>query len=226
MTAQFKIGRLLVGACAITLLGMVLGPAEAESGSESDPDTFRITHLAVVNVDRVLEESRQWQDRREELDQMRERMQNTIDRKERGIRVLEGEYENLPQGTERAQKKRNEIQEAMEDYQETRRDFERELAEKRDRFLTDVMTKINEAVEALAEERDLDLVLKAADPEMSEDGTEESAMDRGALLQRASVADVLFARDRLDISDRVIERLDARYTGEIVDPPPEPSDSE
>lgn len=220
--ALWRVLGLALAACLLLAPGT--GSVSAGAAQEQPPghpeeearDPHLVLRIAVVNVDRVFEDCEEWEDVRDQLRRLREKAASTLRKYERQIRLLRSEYENLPPGTELADRKRDEIQSALEEYQQSRGEFEERLSRRRTQAISAMLRRIDAEVRGYALENDIDLVLKAgevrlipeADPELS-----------SAALRRAAIADVLYARQRYDISEEIVHRLNADYPGEIVEPP-------
>mgnify|MGYP006278339159 CR=1 FL=1 len=202
----------LIGAAML----LVLVVAATGFGAEAEPERHRALRVAVVNVDRIFEHCKQWDDVRDELRRLREKASSTLKKYERQVRLLRSEYENLPSGTERARKKGIELQSTLQEFQNSRREFEEQLSRKRTDALSGMLKRMGEVVADYARENDIDLVLKAGRVQLSPGSDPQSST---AALRRAAIADVLFARKRYDISEEIVRRLNAAYPKEIVEPP-------
>ncbi|MFP4027212.1 MAG: OmpH family outer membrane protein [Candidatus Brocadiia bacterium] len=164
--------------------------------------------IAVVDLDRILKESERWKDFLNEHEQMEQKAKRTLKKYQTQIRILRSDYENLPQGTERAAKKRSKIRTAVEEYQKVKSKFETEMQNHRLESLSDMFNTINEIITLHAREHDLDLVLKKQDLSVSASQPKEL----GVIV---ATADVLFAENKFDITHDILKELNARYPGEI-----------
>lgn len=218
----------VLGVCLLIAVSTLVGPAVAAETSEDNETDSELPveegwgrgtlRIAVVNIDRTLEESRQWRDLRDEVNRLKEKAESALQRRERQIRLLRSEFENLPSGTDRARSKRQELMSALEQYRGKRDEFEKELAAQRTEALTRMLKEVDEAVTAYARRNDIDLVLKAGQVSLS---TELDPETSSAALRRAAIADVLYARPEYDVSAEIIKRLNAGYTSRIIDAPQE-----
>jgi len=203
-----------IAAAATAALGVALAFAAiagVEGGSEAPaPSPAAGLRLALVDVDRVLDQSEQWADFQEEHRLLQEKRRRTLDKLRARIRILRSEYENLPPETEERAAKKAEIEQALGDYDKTRQGFESQLADQRTRALRNMFNRINEVVRAYAEEKELDLVLKRQDLRVSAD----KPVEMGVLL---ATADVLYARSSFDITVAIVQRLNESYPTEITD---------
>jgi Skp family chaperone for outer membrane proteins len=204
--------RLLVAGTILLLVSF----AAVGVGAETESERHRALRVAVVNVDSIFEDCKQWEDVRDELRRLREKASSTLKKYERQIRLLRSEYENLPAGTERARKKGLELQSTLQEFQNSRREFEEQLSRKRTEALSGMLKRMGEVVAQYARENEIDLVLKAGRVRLSPGSDPESST---AALRRAAIADVLFARKRYDISEEIVRRLNAAYPQEIIEPP-------
>ncbi len=192
---------------AVLLPGAVMRGARAQEGAADAGRRFR---LAVVDLDMVLTRSEQWADHQEESQRLRETSRLTLEKYERQVRVLRLDLQNLPPGAPEAAAKRDGIEKAMLEYRQARDGFDQQLGAMRIAALGTVFNDINSVIEQHAREHGLDLVLKKQDLTVSP----KQPSELGVII---ATANVLYARDSYDITDAVVEALNARYPEEIKD---------
>ncbi|MBS3763589.1 MAG: OmpH family outer membrane protein [Planctomycetes bacterium] len=191
----------------LSLLIPGLHGVAGEKNAASSDGTQKLK-IAVVDLDRILKESERWKDFLNEHEQMEQKAKRTLKKYQTQIRILRSDYANLPQGTERAAKKRSKIRTTVEEYQKVKNKFETEMQNHRLESLSDMFNTINEIITLHAREHDLDLVLKKQDLSVSASQPKEL----GVIV---ATADVLFAENKFDITQDVLKELNARYPGEI-----------
>jgi len=192
---------LLVG--VIAALGLW---ASALEGAGDRPAA--VLKVAIVDMSRVLKESREWRDAVEERARVLDTMKRTLNKLSRRNQVLRNEYENLPPGTEERQQKAAEIERALQEFQQTRIDLEEQIARQHDKSVRGLFGKLNRIVAAYAQQNGVQLVLKKQDVDLAEPETVEQSL-------QIATTEVLYADPALDISDAVVEALNAAYEGPI-----------
>jgi Skp family chaperone for outer membrane proteins len=164
--------------------------------------------VAVVDMSRVLKDSREWRDAVEERARLLDTMKRTLNELSRRNQVLRNEYENLPPGTEERQQKAAEIERAVQEFQQARIDLEEQIARQHDKSVRGLFGKLNRIVAAYAQQNGVQLVLKKQDVDLAEPETVEQSL-------QIATTEVLYADPVLDISDAVVEALNAAYEGPI-----------
>jgi Skp family chaperone for outer membrane proteins len=198
---------LALGALAVAAL-LPAGRRTARSAHGSAPAEQGL-RVAVVDMSTVLRGSQQWRDMAEERSRLLERMERTMTELTRQVQVLRNEYENQPPGEQR-RRKAMELEQAAREREQKRQEFEQQVARSYSEATREMFAKITEVVGAYAQEQGLDLVLKKQTMEM--EGPE--SLGRNIML---ATTEVLYAEPRLDISDIVVERLNAAYPGPVED---------
>ena len=165
--------------------------------------------LAIVDLEKVLQRSAEWTDCQGALNEVRDRMRRSLADYEKQIKVLRSECENLPPETEDVRRKLLEIDAVRLQYQQAKTEFERQIEAKRAEALRSVLSKVGDIVEKYAKEHDIDLVLKKRPVNLLTAQPQE--------LNVFMAADVLYAKERFDITDIVVAELNARYPREIRD---------
>jgi len=164
--------------------------------------------VAVVDLDKVLDQSNEWKDYQEEGRRILDKQRRVQERFDRQLRVLRSEYDNLPPGTDARSQKRAQIEAALAELEKSGADLQAEMIKQRRESLSKMFNKICEAVRDYAQEEGIDLVLKVQDLHVSPEQPEQM----GAVLGSAQV---LYARDGFDVSAEIVQRLNAAYPKEI-----------
>jgi len=188
-------------------LSLALGRAPAAGGAEGAGAPM--VKLAIVDLEKVLQQSAEWTDCQGALNEVRDRMRRSLADYEKQIKVLRSECENLPPETEEVRRKLLEIDAVRLQYQQAKSEFERQIEAKRAEALRSVLSKVGDIVEKYAKEHDIDLVLKKRPVNLLTAQPQE--------LNVFMAADVLYAKERFDITDTVLAELNARYPREIRD---------
>jgi len=158
--------------------------------------------IAVVDMARVLQGSEQWQDVLEENARLVQNRQRALDKKVRHVQVLRNEHESLPPGSAERQRKAGELQEAMNQLELTRREYEAEAAKRRATATRTCLATVGQAIASYARRHDIDIVLKRQNLGADDmQGMEPQLM--------MATTDVLYAADHLDISTAIIAELNA-----------------
>jgi len=198
----------LTGLIGAAILGCVVLWTASGMAQQAPPIARDGFSVAVVDISKVMQNSIKWQDATQKRLDLMERMKRTLSKQGQQVQVLRNAYESLPPGTEQKLQKQAELRDAMTELQKARRDFEERLARQHEEALRSFFRKLREAVSEYAEESELDLVLKAQSMNLSGPGSP------GQNLQLATT-EVLYARPELDISNAVMERLNADFAEPI-----------
>jgi len=179
--------RVQAGVRAAVWIGMLLAPQMALAEAPSGATPPGATRLGVVDSSRALAGSRAGREIEKSLDKLQKQRIEALKPKTEKLQALRESY---------AQKGLNLNQQALGELQLDIRKLERslerdveaardELEVERQRQLQPLLRKVAEAVNAIAGERDLDIVLEKSSP------------------------GVYFHADRVDITGPVIDRLNA-----------------
>jgi outer membrane protein len=167
---------------AIGLVALVAIPAGA-LGTEP-------AAIGVVDMQRVIEESKYRAELDRSLDELREKKQTEWNERKKAFddRLAEAKKEMLLLTDEAKAAKNAELAAEARSLQEFERDAQREITDKGRAYLKAIEEKVTKIVEGLAAERNLDLVL--------------------------SSATVIYKKNVQDLTDAVLEKLDAMYDEE------------
>lgn len=164
------------------------------------------TRVAVVNIPVVSEQYKKTADLEAQFDQIRRRL--SARRNELGNKIellTRSLQEELKPGTDEHRARRKEVAMAQAELQwfieSERRRVEQGLADS----LHEIFGDIQDAVRTIAETRELDIVL--ASDQLPEQAPESS----GQIRQQILLQKVLYWSPRVDITDEVVERLNAVY---------------
>ncbi len=194
-------------ALGATLLSAAFLAAAGIAQQEEAPPARGLT-VRVVDMGKVLGASAQWRDSAQERLSLVENMRRTVNKLGQQVQALRNQCENLPPDTDERLQKEQEFAEALAELEQTNREFEVQLARQSNDAVRDVLVKIRAAVKAYAEENHVDLVLKRE----SADSADVTGLDQNLML---ATTEVLYATSALDISDAIIELVNADYPGPI-----------
>ncbi len=177
--------------------------------SESNPEIRASIRIAVVDLRYVMENSYVWENFMQERQTREQEFHDIMQGYRNRLSILEIEYENLPPGTDRTVKKREEMESLEQEY----RQRQEELSDSFNRYLLESLSGIYNDLEGViasyAEENGIELVLKKQQVNWAEIKME----DLGVL----QTADVLFAASDLDISAEITDLLNELYDAEDID---------
>ncbi len=183
---------------AFVLVGVRAGLAQEEAPALAQGGLT----VAVVDVSDVMRRSVDWQNATQKRMDMMEQMRRTLERQSRQAQVLRNEYEALPPGTEERLSKEDELRRALAELQQARHEFEEELITHHEQAVRSFYARLRQAVADHARQGGLDLVFKTEGTDLSGPVTPEQSL-------QLATAEVLYARPELDISDAIVERLNA-----------------
>ncbi len=188
-----------------------LGPGHAAHGAVpggAPPPATAGLRVGVVDMDRVLQSSGEWRDATEERVRMMDTMRRSLNKLSQRVQVSRNAYDNLPPGSDERRAKGAEIEQALAELQQQRMEYEQQIAERHNEAIRNIFGKVSAAVSSYAQQHGLSLVLKKQKLELTGPQTVEQSLT-------LATAEVLYADPALDISDAVIERLNAAYSGPI-----------
>jgi len=194
----------LVGALGI--VGALAMPGSAEDAPAAPAGTG--LRVAIVDMDRVLKASGEWQDAAEERARMRQRMQRTVEKLARQEAVLRNERENLPPGSTERLLKAAEVDRATQQLQKTQAEMELEVASAYRATVRSVFGQVSRAAADYAAKHGIALVLKKRDIDFDAPDSIEQGL-------QISTTELIYADPALDISGAIIEKLNAGYSGPI-----------
>jgi Skp family chaperone for outer membrane proteins len=192
-------------ACALAVGGALAVPGAAQDEAAPAGASLRI---AVVDMDRVLRASGEWQDAAEERARMRQIMQRTVDKLAREEAVLRNQCENLPPGSTERLAKAAEAERAARNLQQTQAELELQISAAYRATVRSVFGRISRASADYAARNGIALVLKKQNIDFSAPDSIEQGL-------QISTTEVIYADPALDISDAIITAINADYGGPI-----------
>ena len=196
----------LLGGALVVALAALSARGAAQENQRPAPPAKAV--VAVVDMGRVLAESKEWQNAVEERARMLDTTKRTLSKLMRKDQVLRNEYESLPPGSEERQNKATEIEAAVQEYQQTRQELDEKMARQHEESVRRLFGKLTRVVSSYAKEHGIQVVLKKQEFQPAEPGSVEQSL-------QIATTEVLYADPALDISDAVVERLNAESAGPI-----------
>ena len=202
-------------ACALAVLCAVLAGDRVKAAQNSVPDNppnpapVTALRLAVVDLDRVFEQSDEWQDHQEQRSQLTDAMRRTLSKYDRQIRLLRDEYADLLPGTTAAAEKVTAIEAAVREFRAEEEQFEQRVNAQYTKSLSAMFSKIAAVLDAYAEANSIDLVLKKQNLRASS----ATSAEMGIIM---ATADVLYVSDRFDVTEAIIKQLNAEWEQGLI----------
>lgn len=187
---------------ALAVLIVMAAPGDPGQAQEQPP-AGKVVVAATVDMSRVYKGSDQWRDAIAGRKKMTDDMKRTLDPLRRELKLLAAELKGQPPGTEEYRKALNEYAQAQRKLQEIVRDMETRISEHFQAAYRDMMSNIGAAASRHAQERGIDIILKiqrAGEDPLRQEG-----------LMDIHTNQIIYAAPRLDISEAIIEALNAGY---------------
>lgn len=164
------------------------------------------TRVAVFDVNVAMENLEQRRDLEASITGQGESLQAQGTKRQEKIEQLEADLEVLPQGSEAFLAKLDELYTARAEIEIWGRVQQRRMATKQAMAMEEIYRSINEAIAAEAQASNIDVVLYATAL-----GNKSIGMNMQQVTTRIELRKVLYAREGLDITDRVVNRLNVQY---------------
>ena len=182
--------------CVVTIL--LFAPAAL---AQSAPGGTRI---AVVNLARIFEEFDMVKDLEAKFDESRREVGAEADARRQAISIKRQELEAFPEDSSDYAARNKDLTRMEFEYKLWLATEEQTLKDRHKRWLEDIYTRTRKAVEQLAAERKIDLVITI------DEGPLE-APDSITMRQEIMLRKVLFATPSVNLTDDLLERLNREY---------------
>lgn len=139
---------------------------------------------------------------------MRQTMQRAVEKLARQEAILRNEHENLPPGSTERLLKAAQVERAARQLQQTQAEMELEVAAAYRATVRSVFGQVSRACADYAARHGIALVLKKQDIDFDAPDSIEQGL-------RISTTEVLYADPALDISEAIIQAVNAGYEGPI-----------
>ncbi len=195
ITRRIPLWVLIVGALST---GIAPTAAHAE-----DPQT----RMTVVNIDKVLSEMNERKEVQEKFKTEQEKSDQEAHSKEAEVQQLQAKCAQFKDGTEELRKAQQELLEANLKYRVWAELMTAEFARKHKQQMMDLFKKIQIAVAEVAQKHGADVVLADRPTDLPDSEKMNADEVRGFIASR----NVLFRAAKVDITDEVINTLNARF---------------
>ena len=188
----------------ICLLAFVLGVGSAVTFAQKAAQLSPAT-VAVVDVGEVLQNLKQRTSAEAELAEQRERLTQEQNQRRQNIQSLQQDLQVLAAGTEGYEQKRQEAEKAVLDLEVWSRFEQQRLNRDQAVQMESMYRKMLDVISRMSEESGVDLVLfKEAEPSFENVQPQQLG---GAI----SIRKVLYASDKLDLTNGVIQRMNNEF---------------
>jgi Skp family chaperone for outer membrane proteins len=187
---------------ATSLCTAVLSALIAQSGAPRPA-----TKIAVVNLATVFERYQMTSDLEQKFEESRQAVGAEAQSKRDQINLQQNALLDLKPGTPDFKKREDDLLRAQTNFEVWLKIKERDLKRQHMRWLKLIYERTKGVIAKLAADRDIDLVL-------SYNNLDEDVPDSVALKQQILLRNVLYANNRVNLTERVIELLDADYQRE------------
>lgn len=164
------------------------------------------TRVAVLNLAQVFDRYHLTKDLEAKFDEKRRAMQADAQKKQSEIQVKREALSSFKPGSQDYKSRRSELTEMQIQFEVWARVNEQELRDSHKQWLLKIYHDVRDAVAEVAEQQSIDVVL-------TYETVTDDAPDSEALRQQLLLEKVFYYEGRLDLTDRVVERVNARYKG-------------
>lgn len=185
--------------------GAGVGRGAAQDRPAANPTEARPgTRIAVCDLAHVLKSSRKFQALEADLKKEVEQFDQQAQQKAVPIRQMQAELEKLPKGSPAAETRQRELLKATREFEEFRNQVRQDVLKKEGDIYRTVSLEALDLLDELAQEKGYDLVLRFSRRSVAD-------AQRFDEIQRELNDTVLRHRPEDDLSDTLVERLNARY---------------
>jgi outer membrane protein len=164
--------------------------------------------IAVVKTGRVFLEMRETQELRASLESEGNRLKNEEKQKRDAIQSLQNERNQLKPDSPKWDELNNRLMDQTLEFQLWVQQTKARAERSQKRQVKALFDQIQQAVEAVAQREGYDLILADQHPELPDNLDQVNIDQVRALLNSRTI---LFAANRIDVSDAVLKELDARF---------------
>ena len=172
--------------------------------AQSPPQRSASPNVAVINLARVFERYQMTQDLEQMFAQRRQDLKSEAERKRDDIGVLGNALQQFKPGTEDYRQREEKLVRAEIEFEVWLDVQERRLKSEHKGWLERIYSSTQDVVAKIAGERGLDLVLTYSD-------LERDAPDSVAFKQQILLRTVIYADERIDLTNGVIDVLNTDY---------------
>ncbi|RMG58067.1 MAG: OmpH family outer membrane protein [Deltaproteobacteria bacterium] len=144
--------------------------------------------IAVIDVNRVLNECAEGKAAKEKMKDRYKELQSKLEKEQDKLKKFKEEIDKnkIVLGEEKVKEKEAEFRKKMEEFRKLVAESEKEMRDRESTYTKEILKKIRKKVDAYVKENGIDLVLDVS-------------------------GGVVYAKDSLDISDKIKEILDREY---------------
>jgi len=162
--------------------------------------------VGVVHLDRVFKDSLKWRDSEQRLNTIRQEAEGVLKERRRHLDILQGELEALDVGAEAYRKKEAELKRKAAELNTDRQIRLQEFDRLYDGYLCELFADLVKVTNSYGRDHQFDLILRGQKPPLE-------AEHKRALRIQMEWNDLLYWDEALDITDAVVERMNADYKG-------------
>jgi Skp family chaperone for outer membrane proteins len=205
---------------ALIPLSLLCGLALPATFARAQGSNVRI---AVADAARVFNEMQETKDTQVQMQEERARLEAVGKEKADELNKLKAQRDNLKPGAPGYDEMTDKLNDAYNDFQAWRASAQAKAERNQKRQVSTLFQKVEQATAQVAQQQGYDLVLAKQQPSLPEN---LDAVKYENVVQILSARNVLYAAPRADISDQVIQVLNANYKGRggaaTTAPPPAP----
>jgi len=190
---------------ALAVFVVLLLASVAPAGAESKGVT-----IGVVNITKVFEGYKKKQDLEKELRNTREQKMRTLREKNDQVARLRDEIRMLELGSEERKRKEEELERKQLDLKNFGQVTAGNLVEQKLDITQTLYEEISKVIDAYGKEKGFDLIVKYEQVPI-----ESKSLDE--LLYKINQKMVMFASERIDITDEILDIINEAYSKEIVE---------
>ncbi len=191
---------LLIAAVLVTTGLLTLAGVQAQQGTRAQP-----TSVAVVDLERVFESSKEKLKFDQDQRTAREQLQKQAETKQKAASTMKSELDTLAPGTPAYTQKQQELELAAVEFQAWSQYEQVKVNREAAVRIEGLYRKSIDAIDRMAQEMGYDLVLyREAQTKFQYENIQQ-------LLQQIGFRKVLYATDGIDITDQVIQRMNNEF---------------
>jgi Skp family chaperone for outer membrane proteins len=188
-----------VASLAVVLVATVV--AVGQSAMQAEP-----TAVAVVNVQQVFNNLKEKQQVEARLKQRAQKMQQQQKQKQQKIQKMRSDLDVLREGSNNYQQQKRKLERALVDFQAWKKFKQRKLEQSRGIEMQNLYRKVVNTAGSVAKDNGFDIVL------YDEGGSDFNFRNSQQLSRMIQMRKVLWAKNKLNISDQVQQRMNNQFT--------------
>jgi outer membrane protein len=194
---------------ALIPLSLLCGLALPATFARAQGSNVRI---AVADAARIFNEMQETKDAQSQMQEERNRLEAVGKEKADELNKLKAQRDQLKPGAPGYDELTDKLNDAYNDFQAWRASAQAKAERNQKRQVATLFQKVEAATSQIAQREGYDLVLAKQQPQLPEN---LDAVKYEQVVQILSARNVLYAAPRADISDMVIQQLNANYKGRV-----------